>query len=310
MPSRSSTVALATFLALTPLPAQAGQAAPAGSPRHVQATVDGRQPAQIVVTDSSANADQVREQLENVLQQYPPSLTDVFRNDPSLLSNDAYMASYPNLAAFLASHPQIAHNPAFYVGTSNGGPWRQDNPQQAVIRMWESTITGMQVLTGMALVALALGWLIKSLLDFRRWLRLSRVQTEVHMKLVDRFASNEDLLNYIQTPAGRKFLESAPIPLDTGPRRTLNAPVNRILWSVQAGVVIACAGFGLLYVSGRQVPEIAQPLFAMGALALAVGAGFVASAIVSYFLSRRLGLVSGPDAGMAAPAAGPADGPM
>ena len=74
----------------------------------------------------------------------------------------------------------------------------------------------------------------------------------------------------------------------------LSAPVNRILWSVQAGVVIGCAGLGLIYISGRQIPEIAQPLFAMGSLALAIGAGFVASAAVSYFLSRRLGLVTRP----------------
>jgi hypothetical protein len=296
---RLSSLTFALFLAVVPT-AHAGQATTAPAPRQVQATVNG-QPAQVVVTDTSADADQVREQLENVLRQYPPSLGEVLRNDPSLLQNDGYLASYPALAAFLASHPQVGHNPAFYVGTSNGRPWREDNPQQAIVRMWENTISGLQVLTGMALVAMALGWLIKSLLDYRRWLRLSKVQTEVHSKLVDRFASNEDLLNYIQTPAGRKFLESAPIPLDAAPQRSLGAPINRILWSVQAGVVIACAGLGLLYVSGRQIPEISQPLYAMGSLALAVGLGFVVSAIVSYFLSRRLGLVDGPGAGPSAP---------
>ena len=46
----------------------------------------------------------------------------------------------------------------------------------------------------------------------RRWSRLSKIQTDVHNKLLDRFTSNEDLLAYIQTPVGRKFLESAPIP--------------------------------------------------------------------------------------------------
>jgi hypothetical protein len=292
-------------LILTAAPgASAGQAA---SGHQAQATPAVQQ-APIVVADSSADAGQVREQLENVLRQYPPSLGEVLRNDPSLLQNDGYLASYPALAAFLASHPQVTHNPAFYVGTSNGRPWREDNPQQAVVRMWESTITGLQVLTGMALVAVALGWLIKSLLDYRRWLRLSRVQTEVHTKLVDRFASNEDLLNYIQTPAGRKFLESAPIPLDAAPQRSLGAPINRILWSVQVGVVIACAGVGLLYISGRQITEIAQPLFAMGSLSLAIGAGFVASAAVSYFLSRRLGLFTRPDA--AAPGQETADGSL
>jgi hypothetical protein len=47
---------------------------------------------------------------------------------------------------------------------------------------------------------------------------LSKVQTEVHTKIVDRFTANDDLLAYIQSPAGSKFLESSPIHLDAGPR--------------------------------------------------------------------------------------------
>ena len=46
------------------------------------------------------------------------------------------------------------------------------------------------------------------------------MQYQVHNKLLDRFTSNEDLLAYVQTPAGRRFLESAPIPLqDEAPDR-------------------------------------------------------------------------------------------
>jgi hypothetical protein len=38
------------------------------------------------------------------------------------------------------------------------------------------------------------------------------------------------------------------------------------------------------------IDEVAQPLFAVGMIALAVGVGFVASAGASLLLSRRLGL--------------------
>ena len=68
----------------------------------------------------------------------------------------------------------------------------------------------------------------------RRWNKLSKVQYEVHSKLLDRFTSNEDLLAYMQTPAGRRFLESAPIRCPTS-RDRCGAPFSRILWSVQAG---------------------------------------------------------------------------
>ncbi|HJX29810.1 MAG TPA: hypothetical protein VJ885_18055 [Thermoanaerobaculia bacterium] len=35
----------------------------------------------------------------------------------------------------------------------------------------------------------------------------------MHNKILDRFNTTEQLLEYIRTPAGSKFLESAPIPL-------------------------------------------------------------------------------------------------
>jgi len=115
----------------------------------------------------------------------------------------------------------------------------------------------------------------------------------VHTKLLDRFSSNEDLMAYMQTPAGRRFLESAPIPLE-GPSRAVAAPLSRILWSLQAGVVLAVASLGILFISNRVVEEIAQPLFAIGVLVLALGTGFIVSAAASYVLSKRLGLLDAP----------------
>ena len=154
-------------------------------------------------------------------------------------------------------------------------------------------IDDFQILCVIITITLAFVWAIKALLDYRRWLRVTRVQTEVHTKLLDRFASNEDLLAYIQTPAGRKFLESAPIPLDAEPSRQISAPINRILWSVQVGVVLAAGAAGLLFISGRQrLPEVGEPMFALGAVGLAVGVGFVVSALISYLISWRLGLVT------------------
>jgi uncharacterized membrane protein len=70
--------------------------------------------------------------------------------------------------------------------------------------------------------------------------------------------------------------------------------LSRILWSVQVGVVLGAGALGLLFVSNRVIDEVAQPLFAIGVLALAIGAGFVVSAGASFLLSRRLGLFEPP----------------
>jgi hypothetical protein len=162
--------------------------------------------------------------------------------------------------------------------------------QSRAFQMWDQILGGLAGLTIFGVVMAITVWLIKTVIDYRRWNRLSKVQTEVHTKLLDRFTANEDLLAYIQTPAGRKFLESAPIPLQEQ-ARSIAAPFARILWSIQAGVVLSVVGLGLLFVSGRSADEIAQGLFVMGVLVLALGIGFAVSAVVSYGISKRLGLL-------------------
>ena len=153
-------------------------------------------------------------------------------------------------------------------------------------------INGAQIFSVFAVITGTIIWLVKMLVDHRRWLRLSKVQVEVHTKLLDRFTSNDDLMAYIQTPAGRKFLESAPISVEDAQPRHVGAPFGRIFWSVQAGTVLLLAGIGLQIIGQRQQwDEIAQPLSSMGILVVAVGVGFLISAVASYFLSRRLGLL-------------------
>src|SRR5262249_10956856 len=143
--------------------------------------------------------------------------------------------------------------------------------------------------TGFGLAIGLLTWLVRTFVDYRRWKQLSKVQTEVHTKLLDRFTANDDLLTYIKSPAGSKFLESTPIRLDAGPK-SLGAPLGRILWSMQSGVVLIAGGVGMEVVSRQvTVEDAAQPLQALAVLAIALGLGFIVSAAMSFVLSRKLG---------------------
>ncbi len=246
--------------------------------------------AQLPPMNPNADAEEKRRALIDVLQKYPPGLGRVLRGDPTLLQNDGYLAQYPVLAAFLAAHPEVAHSPNYYFEHiyMPGDPEPRDAQSQA-IQMWRNTFEAISVLVVMIFIASVLTWLVRTVLEHRRWLRLSRVQTEVHGKLLDRFAGTADWLAYAQTPAGRRFLEAAPIPTD-GPR-SIAAPLGRILWSVQLGVVLAVGGLGFQFVSGRVVPEVAEGLWMIGVLALAFGIGFMLSGAASYILSRRMGLL-------------------
>jgi hypothetical protein len=253
-------------------------------------------PAQVFV-DQSQDARETRENLEELIKKLPPAVGRVLRTDPSLLSNDSYLAPYPALAAFLKQHPEIRNAPGFFF--EHIGPMEFYSPsapetrESQAIRIWRDLIEFLAVGGIFVMVTGALIWIIRTIIEQRRWHRASKVHTEVHNKLLDRFTANEDLLAYMETAAGRRFLESAPLSLDA-PARPVGAPLSRILWSVQVGVVLAAGGLGLLFVSNRVIEEVAQPLFVIGVLALTVGAGFVVSAGASFLLSRRLGLFDPP----------------
>lgn len=254
------------------------------------------QTAQRVVTDQDAR--ETREDFEALIKRLPPEVGRVMRLDPSLMRNQAYLAPYPALASYLQQHPEVVQNPGYYLEHVNYEMWNPSPPDDAGARAYRAftdVMQGLAIVFAFGSAAYVLLWLVRTLLDYRRWYRVSKVQTEVHMKLMDRFTSNDDLLAYTQTPAGRRFLESAPIVTE-GAARTVGAPLSRILWSLQAGVVLAIAALGILFVSSRSADEIAQPLFGLGVLVLALGVGFVVSAAASFLLSQRLGLLDPPPA--------------
>ena len=242
-----------------------------------------------IVTVEQPDAERTRGELSELLQHYPPSLRGTLALDSSLLGNPSYLEPYPALLGYLDKHPEIARNPSYYIGDGSGSR----PPRDKVLEMWNDITGIVAAITGLGMGIGLLVWLTRTIIDFRRWRQLAKVQTDVHTKILDRFTSNEDLLAYIQSPAGSKFLESSPIKLDAGPR-SVGAPLARILWSLQGGVVLLAGGIGLGVVSGRVANDVSQGIGALGVLAVALGLGFVISAIISFGISRKLGLIETP----------------
>lgn len=257
---------------------------------------DANQPPRPAPAALEIDARQVREQWREILSRYPPEVGRILKMDPTMLSNQPYLAQYPAIQQFLAAHPEIARNPTFYlefVRQASDFTVPAD-PQSRAIDMWANILEGISVFAVVVFISGMVAWLIKTMLNHRRWLRTARVQTEVHNKLLDRFAGTNELLTYIQTPAGRRFLEAAPIPVEAANDRPIGAPLSRILWSVQAGIVLVVGGFGFQYVSRSVIPEVGQGLWTMGVLGTAFGIGFIIAGAFSYVMSRRLGLLDPP----------------
>jgi hypothetical protein len=241
---------------------------------------------------SPADAEQTTAALAAILVRYPESVRRVLALDPSLLQNPVYLESYPELIAFLQQHPEVARNGSEFLHEFRPSYYREPDHQTQVIRLWESLFQGAALFAVFCVFTGVLVWLVKSLIDYRRWYRLSKVQTEAHNKLLDRFAGNEELMAYISTPAGRRFLESAPIMLDTA-SASVGAPVKRILWAIEIGVVMVCLGIGVFFAQTAAPAEVRLVLFTASIVVTALGVGFVLASGASYLLSRRLGVLGG-----------------
>jgi hypothetical protein len=269
-------------VALCLLPAAAfAQTPPPLPPPQVQAPVAAAPGAADV---SPANVADTQRRLRLVLEAYPPALRNVLQIDPSLLSRPDYLAPYPLLQAFLEQHPEVLRDPAFFFGR----PGYDDGPDP--VEIVAGVLAGIGVFVGIMTV-LFIGWsLLRQVIDYRRWLRQSRVQTEIHTRILDRLQSNEDLLAYVQTPAGRHFLEFTPISA-AGDPKPVSAPLGRILWSAQLGVVLLTLGIGLGLVQRNVPPEIVPAFWVLSVVSGALGMGGLISAAASYILSARLGLL-------------------
>lgn len=228
---------------------------------------------------------EIRNQFGNILRnEVPPEVAMILKLEPSMVSNEAYLANYPTLKEFIEANPEVRRIPHFYLEEFSAPRYYQ--PRSAASEFIEA----VAVLGGISIGVLAFIWIVRTIIEQRRWNRMSRTQTEVHNKILDRFSSSEELLAYVKSPAGTKFLESAPLPVYTERAPVQNQPMVRVMRSVQWGIVAMAAGLGLFLVSLRFSADGGAELFSMGIILFFVGGGFIASAVVSTVMSRRLGL--------------------
>lgn len=227
------------------------------------------------------NSYELRDRFVNLLNNHPPELSTILVLDPSLLANGSFLTAYPAVAEFVTKNPEVLRNPRFYLAN-----FKVPGEGSRVLDEMFDVAAPFSILL---IIVFAIFWLVRTIVEQKRWNRLSKTQAEVHNKILDRFSTSEELLEYVRSPAGTKFLESAPIPLHTE-QAPQNAQVTRIMWSLQLGVVVMAAAIGMLIVSARFAEEDSHGFFALGFIGLSIGAGFIASAVITLVVTKRLGL--------------------
>lgn len=129
------------------------------------------------------------------------------------------------------------------------------------------------------------GWVAYTISSNIRRAHSSRAVADLHSKLLDKCAASQDLIAYMESAAGRKFLESAGMEAAQ--------PWSRILNAMQAGFVLGLVGAAELIVrSINPNPDTNEFLLITGAATVAVGIGFLLSAVTSFVLSKSWGLLT------------------
>jgi len=263
-------------------------------------TTDGGS-VQMNEKDVAALQDQLLELLRR-----SPTLAEVVARDPSLLSDTDYVnRNNPELGRFLQAHAEIANNPDFYLFNNLHG--QNEPPSETLERKLWPAMSGQrssEVLRDLVsdgfpflvfvCILSALLWLTHVLLENRRWNRIFKLQTDVHGKLIDRFATSQEVLTYMGTEAGKRFLEATPIAVGFERQQPVPSPVARVLTPLQIGVVLTLLGLGLIFLR-HSVPDGDAPLLVIGTVVLMPGLGFIISAGITWVLARHLGLM--PDSG-------------
>ena len=115
--------------------------------------------------------------------------------------------------------------------------------------------------------------------------RRVELQTEVQSRLIDRFGSAPELVQFLQSPAGRQFVtgvQSAPVALT---REHIMSGFTRAIVLSMLG--IACTGLTLFYEKDFAVPA---------AILSSLGIAYLIATFVSYRLASRMAGGSGDSA--------------
>jgi hypothetical protein len=276
--------------------AQTQPASPAPPARPAAAARPSAEPAPV----NEQEVDSTQEELIKLLR-LSPTLTTVVEHDPTLLSNQDYVnRNNPQLGQFLLAHPEVARNPEFYLFSHLDGERNRDHALERAVwpDLWQrpsgsdpsQIVDPIAVTVGFACFFGAIVWIIRQILENRRWSRIFKLQSEVHGRLIDKFSSSQELAAYMGTEAGKRFLEAAPISAGIEPEQRVPNAVARVLTPLQIGIVLVLLGVGLLLL--RNVgTDTRTPMLIFGTIVLMPGLGFIISAGVTWVLAARLGLM-------------------
>jgi hypothetical protein len=133
--------------------------------------------------------------------------------------------------------------------------------------------------------ALVIGSIFRAHFVNKRLRENARAYSDMQGRLIDKFGDAEQVVRYLESDAGKQLL--------AGAENGRGAAHQRVLDSLQVGIVTLLGGVGLMIGGKISQHKVGEAMDSLGVLALLIGVGFVVSAIVSGTMLNRWGLLPG-----------------
>lgn len=129
------------------------------------------------------------------------------------------------------------------------------------------------------LVPIAFFAMIALIVFFATWRRQAelRARAEFQKQILDKFSSGKEFADFLTTEGSQRFLAMLSQGMGMAPR-------YRVLRNVRGGITLAVLGLGFLLLTALR-----RGFVVPGVICLAIGAGLLISAAVSYHFSKKWG---------------------
>jgi len=136
------------------------------------------------------------------------------------------------------------------------------------------------------LVAFTICFIVWVVFSSVRRYGIARTKASLQEKVLQRIDSSDALASLAANESGRRFLESITVE-----ENKVSSPYGRILFGIQAGLVLFCFGVAMVVLHHYIANDGNAGLIIIGIGAIGLGLGFLTASAASLFVSRKLGLI-------------------
>jgi hypothetical protein len=126
------------------------------------------------------------------------------------------------------------------------------------------------------------GWLLRTWLNHKRFMRVLQLKADANSKLLDRFGTEPAVLDFLKSDASQRLFEvnvSQVIP-------QAPAPYMRMLTALQASLMLMSVGAGMLYIRHYMDWRDQEGYVIFGTLGVSLGIGAMLSAVAALVVGR------------------------